>query len=84
MATPNKKRLIKDYSDNVKNGYGNSHKEVFQNIINYKLKKRNYKKPLDAIKTIDTMKLLNMLYKSTHDKKWIDFNNKNLVSKLGN
>ena len=81
-----KKKSLKDYSENVSNGYGNSHKEVFQNIINYKLglKRKKNLKPLNAIDTLCTIKLLNMLYKSAEDRRWINYNNNNLTSKLGN
>ena len=76
-------KLLKKYSENVPTGYGLSHKKVFQNIINYDLKK-DKKKPLKAIGTLNTLKLLQMMYKSSEKKSWINFKDKNFNSKLGN
>ena len=80
----NKKKieLPKKFSEFVPTGYGLSHKKVFQNIINYDLKKVS-KKPLNAIDTLNTLKLLQMMYKSSEKKTWIKFNDKDLNSKLG-
>ena len=66
------KKTLKNYSQNVPNGYGVSHKDVFQKIISYKLKPKNKdeKIPLKSIDTLDTIKLLNMLYRSL--KKFLD------------
>ena len=76
-------KSLKKYSENVPTGYGLSHKKVFQNIINYDLNK-DKKKPLKAIDTLNTLKLLQMMYKSSEKKSWINFKDKNLNSKLGN
>ena len=76
-------KSLKKYSENVPSGYGLSHKKVFQNIINYDLKK-DKKKPLKAIGTLNTLKLLQMMYKSSEKKSWINFKDKYLNSKLGN
>ena len=80
------KKLLTKYSNDVKNGYGDSHREVFQKIIDSKLKIKNRKKNsiLKSIETLDTLKLLNMLYRSFEKNKWININDKNLSSKLGN
>ena len=75
-------KLLKKFSENVPTGYGLSHRKVFQNIINYDLKK-NKKKPLKAINTLNTLKLLQMMYKSSEKKSWIKIKDKNLNSKLG-
>ena len=64
-------------------GYGLSHSKVFQNIIDYDLKK-DKRKPLKAIDTLNTLKLLQMMYKSSEKKSWINFKDKYLNSKLGN
>lgn len=80
----NKKiQLLKKYSENVPTGYGLSHKKVFQNIINFELKKVQ-KKPLKAIDTLNTLKLLQMMYKSSEKNSWIKIKDKKLNSKLGN
>ncbi len=76
-------KSLKKYSENVPSGYGLSHKKVFQNIINYDLNK-DKKKPLKAIDTLNTLKLLQMMYKSSEKKSWINFKDKYLNSKLGN
>lgn len=70
-------------SERVKTGYGNSHNKSLQKIINYKLKKSN-SKPLRAIETLSSLKLLNMMYMSFEKKKWINFTNKKIISRLGN
>lgn len=75
-------KLLKKFSENVPTGYGLSHRKVFQNIINYNLKK-DKKEPLRAIDTLNTLKLIQMMYKSSEKKSWIKINDKNLSSKLG-
>ena len=47
------------------------HIEVFQKIVNYRLSKKNKVLPLKSIETLDTLKLLNMMYKSS-EKKGLD------------
>ncbi len=76
-------KLSRQYSENVPTGYGLSHRKVFQNIINYELKKKSIK-PLSAIETLSTLKLIQMMYKSSEKKSWVNFKDKNLNSKLGN
>ena len=75
-------KLLKKFSENVPTGYGLSHRKVFQNIIDHDLKK-NKKKPLLAIDTLNTLKLLQMMYKSSEKKSWIKIKDKNFNSKLG-
>lgn len=78
----NKVEIIKNFSENVPNGYGVSHKKVFQNIIDKSLMlKKN--DTLEAKKTLSTIKLINMMYKSFFDDKWAYFDKKNITSKLG-
>ena len=76
------KNLCKRNSEEVKNGYGNSHTKSFQIIIDYALKKSDIK-PLRSFETISTLKLLNMMYKSYESKRWVYFKEKNFNSKLG-
>lgn len=78
----NKSIEIKKIYEKVPNGYGISHKKVFQNLINYNLGFEK-KKPLKAIDTLVTLKLVNMLYKSYEKKKWVYYNQKSITSKLG-
>ncbi len=74
--------LMKKFSENVPTGYGLSHRKVFQNIIDYDLRKDS-NKPLKAIDTLNTLKLIQMMYKSSEKKSWIKIKDKNLNSKLG-
>lgn len=75
--------INKSYSQKVPTGYGLSHKEVFQNIINFRLKKTK-KRPLLAIESIDTLRLINMLYKSHEKQRWVYYSEGFPNSKLGN
>ena len=74
--------ISKKYSKEVPNGYGLSHRIVFQKIINY-LSKLRSEIPLKAIETKDTLKVINMFYKSVEENKWIYNNKKNINSRLG-
>jgi len=76
-------KLCLNNSENVKTGYGNSHSKVIQKIINYQLKKST-KKPLKAIDSLPSIKLLNMMYSSHEHKTWVLYKNKNIKSRLGN
>ncbi len=78
----NMKSKCRENSEKVKNGYGNSHNKSIQLIIDFTLKKK-FQKPLEAIETLPSLKLLNMMYMSFEKKKWIKFNDKNISSKLG-
>ena len=81
----NKFRFIKKYSESVPNGYGISHRYVLQGIIDHELKKKTkYENPLKAIDALDTIRLLNMMYKSYEKNKWVKSIEKNIYSKLGN
>jgi len=73
----------KSYSQKVPTGYGLSHKEVFQNVINFRLKKTK-KKPLSAIESIHTLRLINMLYKSYENQRWVYYSEGIPNSRLGN
>ena len=76
--------ISRKFSNNVPTGYGLSHKQALQSIIDYILKVKNPVKPLEATDTINTIKLLNMLYRSSEKKTWIYFKDNNFRSKLGN
>ena len=82
LKNKKKSSIIKKFSQKVPSGYGVSHKKVFQKVINRELKKSSIT-PLKASETIETIKLINMMYKSFFKNKWIYFKDKNLVSKLG-
>tara|TARA_B100000963_G_scaffold60448_1_gene48345 strand:+ start:17429 stop:18499 length:1071 start_codon:yes stop_codon:yes gene_type:complete len=79
------KKLIKDCKKNsqkVKSGVGISHYQCFNKIIKSYYNKKV--KPLRAIDTIETLKLINMLYLSSYKNKWVLNNRKIISSKLGN
>ena len=73
--------MIKRFSEKVPTGYGVSHNKVFQEIIDYELKKNT--NPLKAYETLSTIKLINMMYKSFFEDRWTYFDEKKIVSKLG-
>ena len=77
----NKYKTIKKFSEKVPSGYGVSHKKVFQELKDYELKRNT--DPLKAYKTLSTIKLINMMYKSFFENRWIYFDTKKIVSKLG-
>lgn len=73
----------KKNSENIKTGVGISHTKCFEKIIkNFLYNKKT--KPLEAIKTLDTLKLINMLYKSSEQKLWVNNSKLNIKSRLGN
>lgn len=74
--------ISKQNSFEVPSGYGLSHKIVFQNIVDSFLKK-NSTRPLEAINTQNTLKLVHMFYKSVEKRKWIINDKGNFNSKLG-
>tara|TARA_B100000579_G_C22832390_1_gene856752 strand:+ start:859 stop:1905 length:1047 start_codon:yes stop_codon:yes gene_type:complete len=80
-AGSNKFKMIKKFTEKVSSGYGISHKKVFQKIIDHELNRK--KTPLKAYNTLSTIKLINMMYKSFDQNRWINFNEKQIISKLG-
>jgi predicted dehydrogenase len=80
----NNAKISKKFSSEVPTGYGLSHASALQGIVDYSLKIKNSIKPLKAIDTLNTIKLLNMLYRSSEKKTWVYFKENNFQSKLGN
>ena len=76
------KKLSLINSEKVRNGMGNSHLNCFEEIIK-KLQNKT-SKPLKAIETIDTLKLINMLYRSSSKASWIKNDKMIINSRLGN
>lgn len=76
-----KSNILRNFSEKVPSGYGLSHKKVFQEIIDYEYKKKT--KPLKAYQTLSTIKLINMMYKSFDENRWVYFKEKKIISKLG-
>ena len=66
----------------VTSGVGVSHISFFEEIVK-KFQKRGNIKPLKAIETLETLKLVNMLYKSSEKNSWIK-NSDKVKSRLGN
>lgn len=77
------KLINKKFSEEVPSGYGLSHRVVFQNIIDDELKKKKKELTL-AINTLNTVKLVNMIYRSYELSRWVYYKEKNIYSKLGN
>lgn len=77
------KKLSKRFSEKVKNGIGISHLYFFQKVTNFFLRKKS-SEPLKAIDTLDTLKLINMIYKSTEVNGWVKNSSSNIISRLGN
>ena len=76
------KNVSKRYSIEVPSGYGLSHKAVIQNVTKFYSKNRKTEKPLRAIQTLDTLKLIHMMYESSKKKNWVTYR-KNINSQLG-
>lgn len=75
------KDVFKKYSQNFKNGYGESHYSILKNIV-----KKIYSKKLDYSSTIfaiETTKLLNGIYRSDEIKKIIKMKNNINSKRLG-
>ena len=76
--------VCKKNSEKVDSGYGRSHFRVIQNIVDDELEIRNKFRPIKAEDTLQTIRLLNMMYMSAELNQWIFSKSKNIKSKLGN
>ena len=76
------KKISKENYQKVTSGVGVSHISFFEEIVK-KFQKRGNIKPLKAIETLETLKLVNMLYKSSEKNSWIK-NSDKVKSRLGN
>tara|TARA_B100000787_G_scaffold133411_1_gene102286 strand:- start:3078 stop:4130 length:1053 start_codon:yes stop_codon:yes gene_type:complete len=81
-SNKNFKKIEKKYSKEVPNGYGLSHKAVFQKLIDSFLFK-DKELPTTAIESLSTLKLVNMMYRSYEKNRWVYFKEKKVLSKLG-
>jgi UDP-N-acetyl-2-amino-2-deoxyglucuronate dehydrogenase len=78
-------KISNNHSQSVPNGYGLSHKAFFDKVIEaFYLPNSKIDNMLKAINSLNTLKLLNMLYQSSEKNKWVLDKNKNYKSKLGN
>lgn len=76
----NNKKFLKNlnYSKTVPDGYGTSHHDILKNIL-----KNNKKKIIKLKDTINTVKLMNMMYSSIEKNRWVTFKEKKLKNRLG-
>ncbi|MBI04999.1 MAG: oxidoreductase [Pelagibacteraceae bacterium] len=74
--------IKKKYSENIENGYGNSHiiliNKIIKNILNKKIAS-----PVPVETTIKTCEFVNALYKSNEINKWVKVGGNNLSKQLG-
>ncbi len=82
IKTNYQKKVFKNTFQKVSNGMGVSHFNFFKEIAD-KFNNKNGAKPLKAIETLETLKLINMMYSSTEKDQWIK-NSNNINSRLGN
>lgn len=73
-------KIMNRYSTKVPNGYGLSHKEVLEAVANPKKKGLECATLEDSVNTI---KLINMIYLSFEKNRWVYGDEKKIISKLG-
>ena len=76
-------KILKEYSERVKNGYGNSHTRVLDNLYKKLISKKKIEFT-NAHESFKTTNLIHALYESYEKKKWIKVNSKNKSKLLGN
>jgi len=79
----NLEKSFKKSSIDVRNGFGLSHLVIIKEIAKFYFKKKICKDFL-ARNSLDTLKLVHMLYKSASIKKFSNFNDSSFTSRLGN
>tara|TARA_X000000950_G_C13919230_1_gene662510 strand:+ start:7600 stop:8655 length:1056 start_codon:yes stop_codon:yes gene_type:complete len=79
----NKKMIMSNNSQKVSTGYGLGHIPFFK-ILFKNLKNNKIQPPVDPLTSLETTKIVNAIYKSNEEKRWIKVDNKALSSKLGN
>lgn len=77
----NKKSIFK-LNYEVENGYGYSHREVFNKSVKNILNK-SYDSPIDHKTVLETLQLIHSIYKSSEDNKFVSTKNNLLSKKLG-
>lgn len=77
-------KIFNKHSQSVPTGYGLSHKAFFEEVVKTFYLSNHKEDMLKAINSLNTLKLLNMLYQSSERRKWVLDKNKNYKSKLGN
>ena len=81
-SNENEKEIIRDYSQEVPNGYGLSHGPFLQKIIN-NLINNNLEPPVTAKDGILTTKIIHSLYASCEKNSWISIKDGIKSEKLG-
>lgn len=81
-TSSNMRKLCNENSENFKTGVGVSHYESLKKVVDSYSNKKSF--PLKAADTINTLKLINMLYLSSQKMNWVKNNKKIISSKLGN
>ena len=76
------KNEIFDLNYEVENGYGYSHKYIFQETIK-NLKNKTYLSPVDYDSVMGTLKLIHSMYRSSEEKKFIRLKDNLLSNFLG-
>jgi len=75
-------KIKKQFSENVKHGYGVSHPRILDETLK-RLKEGIIEPPIDYIEAKKSVLLMNAIYESSHKKKWVNLNSKNKFNKLG-
>lgn len=82
IKNKNKKINLRKFSEEVENGYGNSHIPFLQKSINLLLKNKR-EVIVDVLDACETTKLIHSIYASHERKKWIKLKNNFNSRKLG-
>ncbi len=78
----NSKQIKRDFSENVKHGYGVSHPRILDETLK-KLKEGKIEAPINYLEAKKSVLLMNAIYESSETKKWVNLNSKNKFNKLG-
>ena len=78
----NNKLIQKQFSENVKHGYGVSHPRILDQTLNC-LREGNIEPPIDYKEAKKSVLLMNAIYESADKNQWIKLNSKNRFYKLG-
>ena len=81
-SLPEDKKIPDQYSQEVENGYGISHKPLLQNIIDT-LKEGKINTLVSPEEAINTSKVVHALYKSDEERSWVKINDNPISSRLG-
>ena len=74
--------IKKQFSENVEHGYGVSHPRILNETLK-RLREGNIQPPIDYLEANKSVLLMNAIYESAYNKKWIKLNSNNKFFKLG-